>query len=162
MYSRTNCPTVVATAPNARNTALNPMTNKTEFNPTARILFPSRCFNSSTPEPEISEMYPGTKGSTQGDRNEINPAVNAAIDKDHIEKPPSGIDENVNRLAHCLIHEAPSIWMNSFVPFRPVSRSQNGPLSSSIRSWMLKNGQHSRSPAAHSATIAMVFVSEEN
>src|SRR5262249_30980100 len=60
------------------------MMNKTEFNATARILFPSRCFSSSIPELEIREMYPGTNGSTHGERNEINPAMNAAIGRDCI------------------------------------------------------------------------------
>ena len=34
--------------------------------------------SSSTPAPEISETYPGTSGSTQGERNEIRPAKKAA------------------------------------------------------------------------------------
>jgi hypothetical protein len=29
--------------------------------------------------PEIIEIYPGTSGSTQGERNDTRPAVNAAI-----------------------------------------------------------------------------------
>ena len=37
--------------------------------------------SSSTPAPEISDTYPGTSGSTHGDRNEISPATNAAIGK---------------------------------------------------------------------------------
>jgi len=32
-----------------------------------------------TPAPEIRETYPGTKGSMHGERNEIRPAINAAI-----------------------------------------------------------------------------------
>src|SRR5437899_10667720 len=35
--------------------------------------------SSSTPAPEISETYPGTSGSTQGERNDTNPATKAAI-----------------------------------------------------------------------------------
>jgi hypothetical protein len=35
--------------------------------------------SSSTPTPEISDTYPGTSGSTQGERNETTPAINAAI-----------------------------------------------------------------------------------
>jgi hypothetical protein len=31
---------------------------------------------SFNPNPVIKERYPGTKGSTQGDRKEINPALN--------------------------------------------------------------------------------------
>src|SRR5579864_276566 len=84
MCCRTNCPIVLATAPNARNTRLNPMMNRTEFNRTDRISLPSCCFNCSTPAPDISEMYPGTKGNTHGERNDSSPAVNAAIGSDCI------------------------------------------------------------------------------
>jgi hypothetical protein len=33
------------------------------------------------PAPEIRDMYPGTSGNTQGERNEKRPAINAAIGK---------------------------------------------------------------------------------
>src|SRR5579864_1938104 len=81
---RTNCPTVLATAPKARNTRLNPMMNRTEFSRTDRISLLSCCFNCSMPAPDMSEMYPGTKGNTHGERNETSPAVNAAIGSDCI------------------------------------------------------------------------------
>ena len=60
------------------------------------------------------------------------------------------------------IDNAPSTLMKSLVPFGPVSFSQKGPCSRSMRSWMSKNGQHNRSPATHSATIAIVFGSDGN
>src|SRR5437879_8634912 len=60
-------------------TTLNPRMNPTEFSMTLRSSCVSCDFSSSTPAPEISETYPGTSGSTQGDRNEMSPATNAAI-----------------------------------------------------------------------------------
>jgi hypothetical protein len=39
----------------------------------------SLSFSSSTLAPEIREMYPGTRGSTHGDKNETIPARNTAI-----------------------------------------------------------------------------------
>ena len=53
--------------------------NPTEFTITRRISWPCGAFSSSTPTPEIRETYPGTRGSTQGERKEIRPAKNAAI-----------------------------------------------------------------------------------
>src|SRR5438045_4891225 len=78
---RVACPIELATAPSTMNTRLNPRMNITEFSITERITFESCCLSSSTPAPEISDTYPGTSGSTHGDRNEINPATNAAIGK---------------------------------------------------------------------------------
>src|SRR5436305_1254858 len=78
---RVACPIELATAPNTMNTRLNPRMNITEFSITERITFESCCLSSSTPAPEISDTYPGTSGSTHGDRNEINPATNAAMGK---------------------------------------------------------------------------------
>src|SRR5207237_2694895 len=69
----------LATAPSTMNTRLNPRMNITEFSITERISLPSCWRSSSTPAPEISDTYPGTSGSTHGDRNEINPATNAAM-----------------------------------------------------------------------------------
>ena len=46
---------------------------------TRRISWPCGDFSSSTPAPEISDTYPGTSGSTQGERKEIKPAMNAAM-----------------------------------------------------------------------------------
>src|SRR6202522_3511302 len=51
----------------------------TEFTITRRIRCACGALSSSRPAPEIRERYPGTSGSTQGERNEINPAKNAAI-----------------------------------------------------------------------------------
>src|SRR5271157_551157 len=53
---------------------MNPM----EFTMTRRISWPWGDFSSSTPTPEIRETYPGTSGSTHGDKNEISPATKAA------------------------------------------------------------------------------------
>src|ERR1700757_2085122 len=53
--------------------------NPTEFTITRRINWACGDLSSSTPAPEISETYPGTRGSTQGDRNDTNPATKAAI-----------------------------------------------------------------------------------
>jgi hypothetical protein len=58
--------------------------NSNECSTTARISLPSPRFSSSTPVPEINEMYPSTSGSTQGERNEISPAKNAAAAKDRM------------------------------------------------------------------------------
>src|SRR5947208_9067032 len=80
---RVACPIELATAPSTMNTRLNPRMNITEFSITERITFESCCLSSSTPAPEISDTYPGTSGSTHGDRNEINPARKAASDKDN-------------------------------------------------------------------------------
>src|SRR5438552_6967793 len=78
---RVACPIELATAPNTMNTRLNPRMNITEFSITERISLPSCWRSSSTPAPEISDTYPGTSSSTHGDRNEINPATNAAMGK---------------------------------------------------------------------------------
>src|SRR5437588_3662585 len=71
-------PMELATAPSTMNTRLNPMMNIIEFSITERMSLESWCFSSSTPAPEMSETYPGTSGRTQGERNEIRPAKNAA------------------------------------------------------------------------------------
>jgi hypothetical protein len=60
---------------------LNPMMNAAEFSITFRRSWLLFDFNSSTPAPEISDTYPGTKGNTHGERKEINPATKAAIGK---------------------------------------------------------------------------------
>src|SRR5262249_41728029 len=46
------------------------------------------------------------------------------------------------RAPHFFIQGPKSSWMNSFVPGRPVSRSQSGPPSRSKRTATSKNGQH--------------------
>src|SRR3954470_13725371 len=60
------------------NTMLKPRMNAMELIITLRINLESCPCNSSTPTPEINDTYPGTRGSTQGDKNEIKPAVNEA------------------------------------------------------------------------------------
>src|SRR5277367_7155122 len=53
--------------------------NATEFNMTLRSSWDSCVLSCSTPTPEISDTYPGTSGSTQGERNDTRPARNAAM-----------------------------------------------------------------------------------
>ncbi len=53
--------------------------NITEFSITVRSTRFSDRFRPSAPTPEISDTYPGTSGSTQGERNESKPARNAAM-----------------------------------------------------------------------------------
>src|SRR5579871_3103045 len=59
-------------------TTLKPRMNPIEFTITRRINWPCGDLSSSTPAPEINETYPGTNGSTHGERKEISPAKNAA------------------------------------------------------------------------------------
>src|SRR5947209_726143 len=51
----------------------------TECSNTVFISLLSPSFSSSTLAPEIRDIYPGTRGSTQGEMNERKPATNAAI-----------------------------------------------------------------------------------
>jgi hypothetical protein len=60
-------------------TTLKPRMNPIEFTMMRRMSCDCGDFSSSTPAPEMRETYPGTNGSTQGERNEINPARNAAM-----------------------------------------------------------------------------------
>ena len=62
------------------NTTLKPRMNPIEFthHPPHELAL-RRLSARPAPAPEIIETYPGTSGSTQGDRNEIRPAKNAAI-----------------------------------------------------------------------------------
>src|SRR5260370_11133242 len=77
LFCRRNCPTALADAPNATNTTEKPITNANEDAiRLPRGFSPRR--NCSTPIPESIEMYPGTRGNTHGERNEISPATNAA------------------------------------------------------------------------------------
>src|SRR5215510_7284919 len=57
----------------------NPMMNMIEFSKTVRKREESfsRAFSCSSDAPEMIEIYPGTRGRTQGDRNETRPAMNA-------------------------------------------------------------------------------------
>src|SRR5690242_12040048 len=63
------------------NTRLKPMMKAIEFIITMRrrrfFSIDSSCSSSSV-APEISEMYPGTSGSTHGERNDTVPAIRAA------------------------------------------------------------------------------------
>src|SRR5579863_25317 len=79
LYCVINWPTSVATAPSATNTMPKPRLNMSELRITLGInpLPPRR--NSSTPTPDINDTYPGTRGKTQGERNETSPAANAAM-----------------------------------------------------------------------------------
>src|SRR5664279_1559238 len=78
LYCARTWPTSVEIAPSVMKTMLKPRMNAAELSITLRKSSPSFSFSCSTPTPEISETYPGTSGSTQGDRNEISPATNAA------------------------------------------------------------------------------------
>src|ERR1700675_3294564 len=60
------------------NTTLNPSMNAMEFNMTLRSSWDSCVLSCSTPTPEISDTYPGTSGSTHGERNDTKPARKAA------------------------------------------------------------------------------------
>src|SRR5262249_45628431 len=61
------------------NVIENPMMNIIEFSKTVRKRDESfsRAFSCSSDAPEMIEIYPGTRGRTQGDRNETRPAMNA-------------------------------------------------------------------------------------
>src|SRR5271170_7923659 len=74
LYCARTCPTSVEIAPSVMKTIIK----AAELSITLRKSCPSCSFSCSTPAPEIRETYPGTSGSTQGDRNEINPATKAA------------------------------------------------------------------------------------
>src|SRR5256885_10535852 len=79
LYCAASCPISVEIAPKVTNTTLNPRMKPIEFTITRRISCDCGAFSSSTPTPEIRDTYPGTSGRTQGDRNEIRPATQAAI-----------------------------------------------------------------------------------
>src|SRR5208282_2512765 len=79
LYCARIWPTSVEIAPSVMKTMLKPMMNAAELSITLRKSCPSCDFSSSTPTPEISETYPGTSGSTQGERNDTRPATKAAM-----------------------------------------------------------------------------------
>src|SRR6476469_7349679 len=81
LYSRIIWPILVAAAPSITNTSVKPRINMSECNSTVFNSLRSLFCNSSTLAPEIRETYPGTSGSTHGDRNETIPARNAVIGK---------------------------------------------------------------------------------
>ena len=59
--------------PMQTNTKVNPVINNKVAINAFDFLIDLLAFN---PNPVIKERYPGTKGSTQGDKKEINPALN--------------------------------------------------------------------------------------
>jgi hypothetical protein len=68
-------PTSPAVVPSIRKMTDKPALNASELMMTARrLVVPS--FKPSMLTPEISEIYPGTSGNTQGERNESMPAAN--------------------------------------------------------------------------------------
>src|ERR1035438_9968528 len=69
LYCARIWPTSVEIAPKVMKTMLKPMMNAAELSITLRKSCPSCSFSCSTPTPEIRETYPGTSGSTQGDKN---------------------------------------------------------------------------------------------
>src|SRR5438270_8307541 len=72
---------LVAAAPSITNTRVKPRININECNSTVFNSLRSLVCSSSTLAPEIRETYPGTSGSTHGDKNETIPARNAVIGK---------------------------------------------------------------------------------
>src|SRR6202158_1199484 len=78
LYCARIWPTSVEIAPSVMKTMLKPMMKAAELSITLRKSSPSFSFSCSTPTPEIRETYPGTSGSTHGDRNEISPATKTA------------------------------------------------------------------------------------
>ena len=83
IFDERNAPIQVAVAPRRTNTSENPATKKSELNRTIRFsLFRNAgmgffSFISVKVTPDTKEIYPGTRGKTQGDKKEINPAAKA-------------------------------------------------------------------------------------
>src|SRR5437868_9980019 len=80
MCSASRRPTAEADAPSAVNTTEKPSTKNTEPRPARRRTSErSAPFESSSSEsPDMNETYPGTSGSTQGERKDATPAAKAA------------------------------------------------------------------------------------
>src|ERR1700681_894397 len=76
-FCRRNDPTALADAPKEIKTAENPATKASE-DPKSPERGNSPLRNCSMPIPDNMEMYPGTSGKTQGDKNETSPARNAS------------------------------------------------------------------------------------
>ncbi len=83
IFDERNVPIQVADAPRRMNTRENPAIKNSElitiirFSPlgTCRVsVFSFICVKVT---PDIKEIYPGTRGKTQGDKKEINPAAKA-------------------------------------------------------------------------------------
>jgi hypothetical protein len=62
-------------------TTLKPRMKVSELIMTERSSLRSASWSVSTLAPEMREIYPGTNGSTHGDKNEMIPARKAAIGK---------------------------------------------------------------------------------
>jgi hypothetical protein len=83
IFEEKKVPIQVAEAPRRIKTIENPPIKKIAFNKTMRLSLPTKpsppvwALASSTDTPDMKEIYPGTRGRTQGDRNEIRPAANA-------------------------------------------------------------------------------------
>lgn len=124
--------------------------NRIEFSMTERMSLPSRCLSSSGAGNDRDDLRDRSgplfgqlcaarqrkEGNTHGKRNQMSPAVNAAMGSDRI-STLQALGRRVAVGPHQLTpltHEAPSTLMNSLVPFRPVRRNQKGPPSGSTRS----------------------------
>jgi hypothetical protein len=84
-------PTSPAVVPKTRKMTDSPALNASELRITARrLLAPS--FKRSMLTPEISEMYPGTSGKTQGERKESMPAANEIPILKNVIPEPSIVD----------------------------------------------------------------------
>ena len=77
-WSLSNSPMALADAPRATNTTEKPATNSSVERNTRRCSTPRASASSSPESPDMSDRYPGTNGSTQGERNDSSPAPNAA------------------------------------------------------------------------------------
>src|SRR5206468_11372290 len=82
-------------------TTLNPSMKPTEFSMTLRSSCASCDLSSSTPAPEISDTYPGTSGSTQGERNDTHPAPKAASGSGRVD---------MQRHCICVLLELGDVW----------------------------------------------------
>ena len=83
IFDEIKMPSQVADAPKRINTIENPIIKNIALIKMMRLsllirtLLPSAAFISSRENPEINEIYPGIRGGTQGDKNEIKPAAKA-------------------------------------------------------------------------------------
>jgi hypothetical protein len=83
IFDERNAPIQVADAPRRINTRENPATKKSELIRTIRFSLLRNdgmgffSFISVKVTPETKEIYPGTRGNTQGDKKEISPAAKA-------------------------------------------------------------------------------------
>src|SRR5918992_2480212 len=75
------CPTRLNDSPKGMKTAEKPTMNNSELRTTFRSSLGSACerLKSSKDTPAINERYDGTRGKTQGDKNDNNPAPKATM-----------------------------------------------------------------------------------